>query len=163
MFSVLSSVDLFHENIKDTDAFVRSTSSKQTAKIFSKAYNLPDDVFSSTFKRNDSNQFVLAKKTLASLTKSNVTKSASGTTIQTPILDFGEAELFYDIFSTIFFYENLIKQNVFVTTFSDRAVGILTSPQEFPIITTNTNRSLVESVNFDTYSIAVDKNEITSL
>lgn len=163
MFSVLSSIDLFNENIKENNSLERSSSSPEIARIFANAYGLDSSLFDSCFTKNDKNNIELVKQKFVDLTKSSSVQGQTQTTIQKAFLDFGEAELFYDIFSTIYFYSGMIQKNVFSLSYSDRVVGILTDSSEFSLIQKDEERKFNDVVRFDIYNLSIDKNLIRSI
>jgi len=163
MFSILSSVDLFHENITDNNVFVKSESAAETSKIFANSYGLESSIFNECFVKNEKNEIEIDKNKLLSLTKTIVQTNQTKTNIQNPFLTFGEAELFYDVFSTVYFQSGLIQKNVFSTTYSDRIVGILTNSKEFSVLEKNETGRFSDIVKFDIYNLSVDKSLIKDI
>jgi hypothetical protein len=163
MFSILSSVDLFHENLTDNNVFVKSDSSASIARIFSSAYDIDPSIFDECFVRNSKNEIQLDKRKLVDLTKNTTTESQSKISIQNSYLTFGEAELFHDVFSTVYFQSGLIQKNVFSTTYSDRIVGILTNSKEFSALNKSEPRRFDGVVRFDIYNLSTDKSLIRDI
>lgn len=162
VFSVLSAVDLFQENLTQTNSYVRSENSISLARNFALTYGLPESTFDSCFVQNKNNETEISKDEFFNLTKPQVQLGTQELTKKEPFLNFGESELFYDLFSTIFFQSGRIQSSIFSPPYSDRIVGILSDPEEFTNL--QIDRDVTRgSVRFDTYNLSIDKSEITSL
>lgn len=159
IFSVLSSADLFEKDITTRDAQVRSANSSNIAKIFADIYGLPSTAFNSVFKSSESSGTTLEKSDLLNLAMQKFSDASSSIIYSSPVLTFGETELFYDLFSTVYFLAGRVNETVFAPTVLDRTAGVLFSPQNFRIYEKNSNvfSSFLRpiSIEMDSYSIDV--------
>lgn len=131
MFSVLSSADLFADNISDVDAFAIDTSSPTIAKNFAVAYDLQQDIFNGVFSKLTDGTTYINEDNLTSLTRSDFEISSSEVNVSLPPLKFGEAELFYDLFETVFFQTGVVSRRVFSVSIFDEIAGVLFNDKLF--------------------------------
>ena len=176
MFSVLSSADLFQQNISSNFSEYRSNSSQNLARIFAKAYGLPESTFDSVFLNDPQFGTILSKEALLDLATDKFQDGSSSIIVKHAPISFGEAELFYDIFSTVYFFEGQIANLVFSSSILDRTVGAICSLDDFllastsdsikmlgnKLVTNSANQQIQQSnssagnpdsFSFDTYSV----------
>lgn len=171
-FSVLSSADLFENNISYKNFQVRSAQSVDLARRVAETYGLPPSTFDGIFISDNEFGTVLDRTSLVNLSVDKFTDAASSVIIEPKFFSFGEAELFYDLFSTVYFMAGRINDMVFVPTVLDRTIGVMFSPEEFKKYekkedyqNLKTNQAISKLVSqqctIDSYS--VDVNPSTSL
>ena len=150
MFSVLSSVDLFSDRITTAEHKTRSDSSQDLAKIFASVYGLPESTFSDVFKYDKIlSKTTLNKNAFLNLIVNNFSNGSSSASAKAAPLNFGEAELFFDLFSTVYFMQGSILDEVFSVTILDKTVGVLYSTDDFSNSPSSPNVS-----KFDTYNVS---------
>lgn len=125
MFSTLSSADLFADNISDFDAFAVDTASATIAKTFAQNYGLKDTIFDGVFSKLLEGTVYINENELISLTVTDFEIANSDVGVTLPPLRFGEAELFYDLFETVYFQTGVIANRIFATSIFDETVGLL--------------------------------------
>ena len=69
-------------------------------------------------------------------TTSKVKKTATGQKIKPQLLNLGDAELFYDIFGSVYFYDGIINEYVFAPSYFDKTIGVLFYAGEFATLST---------------------------
>jgi hypothetical protein len=149
-----SSIGVSEEQMVDVDtttkndALVRGASSLTTAQRFATAGNLPAGTFDSAWQAN-------GKNTLLNVTQMLKISAAQpvGNTIQLPAIATEHAELFYDIFESIYFYDGVIQNVVFSTAHFDKTVAFFVGQNEFVQVNRGNNNGLSQSdptqVNLD--------------
>jgi hypothetical protein len=133
MFSVLSSSDLFESIISTKNFQIKSSNSQNLARKFSEVYGLSPSTFDSVFSSSEEFGTVLDKQQILNLSFEKISDASSSIVIEPAKISFGEAEIFYDLFSTIYFMEGRLKEIIFSPTVLDRTVGVLFSPSEFKV------------------------------
>ena len=132
LFSVLSSADLFAQNIVDSEIFTVDNKSASTAKYFATAYGLVAGTFDTAFFTNSDGKTIVDEESLLRLTLTDYVSSKFSTNLSHPTLTFGEAELFYDLFMTVHFQLGCIQQRVFSSSLLDETVGFFSNSSSFP-------------------------------
>lgn len=179
MFSVISSIDLFASNIEDTESFSIDKNSATIAKKFAEAYGLSPSVFNTCFLFQEDGTAKISAENIVALTIEDFDLSDQNINVKLPPLKFGEAELFYDLFESIYFQTGTIQKRVFATTILDETVGIVVNDVNFPrkidgeqlvtnngiIIAGNVSQNLEKESQknstpaFDTYSVSLSSTE----
>lgn len=175
MFSILSSADLFADNISDFDAFAIDPSKLSLAKSFAQIYGLKATAFDSVFSTNTDGLSYINEDELNALAVTDFEIASSEVNVSLPLLTFGEAELFYDLFETVYFQTGVIANRIFSTSILDETSGILLTGKnssqnesETQIVTTSgiVNNSGIQKTlaqqagtnntpTFDTYNLQV--------
>jgi hypothetical protein len=131
LFSTLSSADLFASNISDYDVFPVDQNAAAVAKVFAQAYGLSPSVFDKVFLSSPiSDTKYINEDALTDLARQDFDISASSVDVVTPPLKFGEAELFYDVFETVYFQSGAVEKRIFAVPLLDETVGLLLSPPQ---------------------------------
>lgn len=166
LFSTLSSVDLFEENLLLLNQNTRFDGSSSLARNFARFYSIPEGTFDSVFltsKTGNITSTILDKEALYKLTVSDFSNSKNSATVIPAILNFGEAELFYDLFSTIYFMQGMIQQKVFAPGAVDKIVGIFHSDKSFKSLGDSAgiqeNADAQETSSFNTYNVRAVKGD----
>lgn len=164
LFSTLSSVDLFEENLMMLDQNARSEGAASLAKNFARFYSIPENTFDPVFFKTKSGNItstILSKEALYKLTVPDFSNTKNSVSIEPAVLNFGEAEMFYDLFSTIYFMQGMIQQKVFSPSAVDKIVGILHSEKSFKTFNQfygiEENAAAQETSTFNTYNVKADK------
>lgn len=173
LFSVLSAADLFSKNISDGEGFGLDPSSPTIARQFASTYGLDSSTFDNCFLKQPGGTSKISAGSLLDLSKQDFDIAESSLNVKLPTLSFGEAELFYDIFNSVFFQTGALQKRIFSSTIFDETVGIVVNSSLFPesegqAVTTNgvyrvsgISKPLQkisksqQTPSFDTYSVSV--------
>jgi len=175
LFSTLSAVDLFSENIVDADIFAVDSNSANTARIFADVYGLSSSIFGEVFVKNSAGVSYISEDKLTSLTKLDFDMAASSVNVTLPALKFGEAELFYDLFETVYFQAGVVSRRIFTPSVLDETKGVIVNSSNFTSDNStqqttmngfiekngiqqrlNNQASLNSIPQFDTYSVTIN-------
>jgi hypothetical protein len=128
--SVISPIDLFAEDISDesSEETKRSSFSQTLAASFASVYGLPEDYFNEVFG------FVsgLGERRIVLTKMLDLTKPTSTQNLNRKPLSFGEAEMFTDVFSNLYFKSEQIVERVFEQVVFEKLMCLPFSPDEFP-------------------------------
>ena len=129
-FSVLSSADLFEESLVEIDYEKRSAGSAALAQKICAAAGFPTSTFDNVFvKSKDATR--LSELEILNAASPKVKKIAGGQTFEPPKVNVSTAELFYDIFDSIYFYNGLIEERIFSPSYFEKTMGFYFYPPEF--------------------------------
>jgi len=128
--SLLSTVDMTEENLVKIDYEKRSPGAKDLAQKISEVAGLPKKTFDGIFSTVDGVTRLSETMILKSIV-SHVTKTTEGQIFEPAVIDLGTAELFYDIFSSPYFYDGLIRERVFSPVYFDKVLGCFFDSGEF--------------------------------
>ena len=131
LFSVLSSADLFPDNIVDGTPDTRSDSSSMTARTFASVYEIPTSTFDNVFVKPKKGPMTISRSAMLDLTKQNSELTTSAVSLTPARLSLGEAELFFDLFSTVWFQVGTLQSFIFSPTAFDDVMGVFVTPEEF--------------------------------
>ena len=131
MFSVLSSADLFSENVVDLDLFPLSSDSATTAKIFASVRGLSSSAFDGVFSTTADGLTYIDEDQLIKLSTNDFRLSENSLDLSISPLSFGEAELFYDLFNTVYFQLGTAMRQVFSPSILDETLGLCVSDANF--------------------------------
>lgn len=126
-FSVLSSTDLLEENLVKIDYTKRSAGSATLARKICSAAKIDESTFDQSFVVTKSRTTTtrLSELEMLKTTSSKVKKIANGQTFESQKISVATAELFYDIFDSIYFHDGLIEERVFSPAYFDKTMGFL--------------------------------------
>ena len=156
LFSTISTADLNENNLVKYDYDQRSAGSKNTARIFAKAAGINETEFDDIFEENDQNT-IINWQTLLQKTA----YPYNGDTIAMPTLTHAQAELFYDIFSSIYFMTGKVHNKVFAPSVFDKTVGMVMTAGDFENISESSNgddpalTGVLQDVLFDEFDVNV--------
>jgi hypothetical protein len=120
LFSLVSSVCLNEKRITTFDETKTSNSSRDLARIFAKVANLDQYVFDEIFVQVSNQTFINDINLLKLCNKTNITH--------------GAAELFFDLFRTVYFESELIEEKVFSSTLFDKIIVVDINDNTFKVI-----------------------------
>lgn len=120
LFSLISSVCLNEKKITTFDETKTSNSSRELARIFAKVANLDQNVFDEIFVQVNNQTFINDINLLKLCNKTNITH--------------GTAELFFDLFRTVYFESELIEEKVFSSTLFDKIIVIDINDNTFKVV-----------------------------
>jgi len=150
-FSVLSSADFFAENVSLAENIAVTSSAKNLAAEIATAYGLPSSIFNNIFETTG-----ISREKLLSLTMTQHKLGSSSLMIQQPVISFGEAELFFDMFLTLPFQVGVVWARIFSAPVADRIVFTTFSRENFDEQSKAKKKSsdshTTDIVSFDTYS-----------
>jgi hypothetical protein len=164
--SLLSPNDFFSENIVRGDSHKRDKGSEFLANEIGQLVDLNTDTFSSVFsKKIDTGDEVIVPDQMLALTSTTTTKALSSQTSEFSKLDFGEAEMLYDIFSSILFKSTLVGDVVFGETIFDKVVAFHFSESDFFDIEDDDYKKIISGKEVqanDQYSAGLEKSDSAS-
>jgi hypothetical protein len=135
-FSILSVSDTSEKNLVKFDFSRRGPGSSSLAKTVAKTLGHDEKIFEDVFLNQESDVTQLSEDALLAHTTSKVKKTATGQKIKPQLLNLGDAELFYDIFGSVYFYDGIINEYVFAPSYFDKTIGVLFYAGEFATLST---------------------------
>ena len=136
-FSILSVSDTSEKNLVKFDFSRRSPGSSSLAKTVAKTLGYDEKIFEDVFLNQESDVTQLSEGALLANMTSKVKKTPTGQKIKPQLLNLGDAELFYDIFGSIYFYDGIINEYVFAPSYFDKTIGVLFYADEFATLSTD--------------------------
>ena len=128
--------DTSEKNLVKFDFSRRSPGSQSLAKTVAKTLGYDEKVFEDVFLNQESDVTQLSEDALLANTTPKVKKTATGQKIKPQLFSLGEAELFYDIFGSAYFYDGIINEYVFAPSYFDKTIGVLFYADEFATLST---------------------------
>jgi len=130
-FSILSVSDTSEKNLVKFDFSRRGSGSPSLAKTVAKTLGYDEGLFEAAFLNPESGVTQLSEAALLLNTSSKVTRTTTGQKVSPQLLNLGTAELFYDIFGSVYFYDGIIDEYVFAPSYFDKTIGVLFYTDEF--------------------------------
>ena len=106
--------------------------SPSIAKKFAIAYGLDPSTFDNCFSKLSDGTSKIQTSNLLSLSRQDFDVAESSLNFKLPTIQFGESELFYDIFESIFFQSGTVQRRIFSPVIFDEIVGTLVNNSKFP-------------------------------
>jgi hypothetical protein len=128
--SLLSPNDFFSENILRNGVDKRDSGSSFLASRLAPLAGLEKEIFSSIFT-DFSLGTVIASDQMLALTSTKTIKTSGKQTSQFSKMSFGEAEMFYDVFSSLLFKSSLVSESIFGESIFDRVIAVCFSNNDF--------------------------------
>lgn len=161
--SLLSPNDFFSENIVRGDSHKRDPGSEFLAEKIGQLAGHAEGTFSKVFtKKLDAGVTIIVPDQMLALTSTTTTKALSSQTSEFSRLNFGEAEMLYDIFSSILFKSTLVDDVVFGETVFDRVVAFHFSESDFFDIVDHDYKKIVSGKAVqanDPYAAGLEKSD----
>jgi len=161
MFSTIGTADLNENNLVKYDYDQRSTGAKNLARVFAKAANINENEFDDVFEEKDQ-KIVINWQTLLKKTA----YPFDGDKIDFPSITHAQAELFYDIFGSVYFAEGKVHNKVFAPSVFDKTIGLVMTSGDFDImsldekfldIETGNITGTLDDVLFDEFEVNVTR------
>tara|TARA_R100000008_G_scaffold55344_2_gene33945 strand:- start:1561 stop:5427 length:3867 start_codon:yes stop_codon:yes gene_type:complete len=163
IISILSPNDFFVESLTDFKKSLRDTGSEILANNLGIAAGLEDGTFSGVFIQTDNSSFLNYDKMLK-LTAVETTKMSNKHVSNMKKLNFGKAEIFYDIFSSTLFTAGSIERQIFSPTYFDRIVAVICDNSMFSTFGDSSTTEIVSgkpTTSDNQYASDLAKSDVT--